>query len=291
MIRKTLGLALFTLILSATPAGFSLREACAGSAVSIAPTRIIFNGSDRVATIYLSNKGDEAATYRISLSNKRMLETGQIVPADSTLHGERFAMDMLRFSPRRVVIPAHGSQTVRVMLRSPRGGTLENGEYRSHLTFQSVPDVPTVEDIENEPGDLRVRAVAIIEMSIPVIVRRGNPQAEIRFGTIELNETPDNQGRPILLVPLERTGERSVYGDLNIHYIADDGKTEHLAILGGLGVYYPTPVRNLRVPLEIPDGMKLSGGKLRVSYVEVEEGGGDLAIAAELPIAPRVAAD
>ncbi len=291
MFRKTIGAVLTTFILAALLTAAPVRDAEAGSAVSIAPTRVLFNGKDRVSTIYLSNKGDKPATYRISLSNKRMLETGQIVPADTAMHDERFALDMLRFSPRRVVVPAHGSQTVRVMLRTPRGGALPAGEYRSHLTFQSVPDVPTVEEVENSDGDMRVKAVAIIEMSIPVIVRRGNPQATISFGTPTMDGSHDTKGRPYLTVPILRSGDRSVYGDLNVHFIGDDGATEHLAILGGLGVYHPTPVRNVRVPLNIPAGLDMTGGKLRFTYIETEESGGDLAIAAEMPIQARVATD
>lgn len=291
MLRKTFGAALTAFILASLLAALPAGDAEAGSAVSIAPTRVLFDGKDRVATIYLSNKGDKPATYRISLSNKRMLETGLIVPADTAMHDERFALDMLRYSPRRVVVPPRGSQTVRVMLRSPRGGSLPEGEYRSHLTFQSVPEVPTVEQIENSEGDMRVKAVAIVELSIPVIVRRGNPQAQISFATPTMDGTADVRGRPYLTVPIRREGDRSVYGDLNVHFIAPDGSSEHLAIMGGLGVYHPTPVRNVKVPLNIPAGLDMAGGKLRVTYVETEEGGGDLAIAAEVPIESRVAAD
>ena len=231
------------LTLAILTAGWTLAApALAASVVSIAPTRILFDGRSRVATIYLSNKSDKASTYRISIVNKRMIESGQIVPADSARHDELFASDLLRFSPRRVVIPPRGSQTVRVMLRSPKNGELPPGEYRSHLVFQSVPDVPTVEELDDSDGDLRVRAVAIIETSIPVIVRRGPLDADLRFGRPSLGANPNAPGRPILTVPMERSGDRSVYGVLRVDWFDGQGRSEELAVLSGLAVYTPTPV-------------------------------------------------
>jgi P pilus assembly chaperone PapD len=83
------------------------------------PTRIVFEKNQRAAQIELINNGSKAATYRISLVNRRMTEDGRFEAAEAAAPGERFADDMLRFSPRQVRLEPGTTQTVRVMLRKP----------------------------------------------------------------------------------------------------------------------------------------------------------------------------
>ncbi len=109
------------------------------SGLTIAPTRVILDGKTRVATVFLTNKGDQETTYRIMLKDKRMLESGQIVDIDTPGRDERPASEMVRYSPRRIVLAPGTNQTIRLMLRNPSAGQLEKGEYRTHLVFQSVP--------------------------------------------------------------------------------------------------------------------------------------------------------
>jgi fimbrial chaperone protein len=252
--------------------GGTVLDGAAGS-LSIAPTRLIFDGHTRVATVYLSNKDDLPATYRILLKNKRMLETGQIVDAVTPLPGERPAADLVRFSPREVVVPPHGSQTVRVMLRNPSEGQLPGGEARTHLVFQSVPTVPSVEDLASRQD--HIVAQAIIETSIPVIIRRDNPTASISFSGSALDSLPDRDGNPVLQVVLERAGERSVYGDLTVD-LETDGGSACVGRMVGLAVYTPTPRRVIRLPLTAPHGGLPTTGRLVVRFTETETGHGDL---------------
>ncbi len=252
--------------------GGTVLDSAAGS-LSIAPTRLVFDGHSRVATVYLSNKGDQPATYRILLKDKRMLESGLIVDAESPLPGENPASDLIRYSPREVVVPAHGSQTVRVMLRNPSEGQLTRGEARTHLVFQSVPPVPTAAELAARQD--RIVAQAIIETSIPVIIRRDNPTAAIALGAARLDSLPDRDGKPVLEVVLERTGERSVYGDLSVDLETTDG-AQRVGLMVGLAVYTPTPRRVIRLPLTLPQGKLPPSGRLVVRFAETELGHGDL---------------
>lgn len=101
------------------------------------PTRVVFDGNTRTAQIDVINSGTETMTYRISLIRRRMTDTGEFVPVESAHEQERFADEMIRYSPRQVVIPPGGTQAVRLQLRKP--ANLEDGEYRSHLLFQALP--------------------------------------------------------------------------------------------------------------------------------------------------------
>ena len=252
--------------------GGTVLDSAAGS-LSIAPTRLVFDGHTRVATVYLSNKGDQPATYRILLKDKRMLETGQIVDAETPLPGERPASDLIRYSPREVVVPPHGSQTVRIMLRNPSEGQLASGEARTHLVFQSVPAVPTAEELAARRD--RIVAQAIIETSIPVIIRRDNPTAAISLGAAQLDSLPDRDGKAVLQVVLDRAGERSVYGDLSVDLEAG-GSTTRVGLMVGLAVYTPTPRRVIRLPLTLDREQLPRSGRLVVRFAETEVGHGDL---------------
>ncbi|MCB1150739.1 fimbria/pilus periplasmic chaperone [bacterium] len=251
--------------------------------LTIAPTRLVFEGKSRVATVHLSNRGETEATYRILVRDKRMLETGQIVDIDVPTRDEHPASEAVRFSPRRVVLPPGGTQTVRVMLRNPSSGELGAGEHRTHLVFQSVPPAP-------EPGaDEGVVARAILETSIPVIIRRDNPLAAVAFSRAELDTVPDPTGRPVLDLTLERDGDRSVYGDLSVEWVRD-GDRIPVARLSGLGVYHPTPRRMMKIPLTVTGGAALDRGELQIVFQETELGHGDLqaAVTVDLtPIAPE----
>ncbi len=237
------------------------------SGLVIAPTRVMFEGRSRVATVYLTNRGNTTSTYRILLKDKRMLETGQIVDLEGDLRGEHPASELVRFSPRRVVLEPGASQTIRLMLRNLSEENLEKGEYRTHLVFQSVPDV-----VEN---DERMIAHAILETTIPVIIRRDNPAAEIKFGTVAMDTATTLDGRPQLQLTLERSGLRSVYGDLTVEWIVD-GRPTLLTKLAGLAVYYPTLHRTMSIPLTLPNKAVLDRGHLAIRFEETALGLGDL---------------
>ncbi|MDO8771955.1 MAG: molecular chaperone, partial [Burkholderiaceae bacterium] len=68
------------------------------------PTRIVFEKNQRAAQLELINNGAETATYRISVVNRRMSETGEFSAIDSPAPGEQFAGELLRYSPRQVVL-------------------------------------------------------------------------------------------------------------------------------------------------------------------------------------------
>ncbi len=249
----------------------------AGGRMVIAPTRIVLEGGERGATVHVGNNGDLPITLRISVVNKRMLESGLIVDADEPEPTETFAKQLIRFAPRRLVMAPKQGQTVRLLVRKPAGQTLPQGEYRSHLVFRSVPSLPPADsDEEGEDSDgIRIAAHAIIEMSIPLIYRVGTPWAAVKFDASDVHVESDPAAVPTLSLRLEREGERSVYGDLTVDYIRPDLSSHQVAFLGGVAVYHPTAARRFRVGLRLPEGMRLNGGELRAHFRErnLDEGG------------------
>jgi P pilus assembly chaperone PapD len=244
------------------------------------PTRVEMEKNQRAAQVELINRGQTPESYRISVVNRRMTETGQIVPADIAEPNERFAKHMLRYSPRQVTLKAGESQTVRISLRKPAG--LVNGEYRSHLQFDRLPDVEGSSDIEqtaqSEPGQIAIRLTALVGASIPVIVRHGNTSANVTLDTLAIESSAKVEGQPDgpprLVFHMNRSGNRSVYGNLQATYTATGGQPIEVGKVNGVAVYVPNAVRTAKLPLRLPEGTALQHGLIQLTFAQRAEDGG-----------------
>lgn len=268
----------------------SLATMVQAQAVSVAPSRIVLDGRARSATIFLSNRGDRTETYRISLVPMVMQEDGALVRADSTqLDQACFAEDALRYSPRRVVIPAGGSQTVRLLVRRPRDLEQQDAEFRAHLSVCSIPTVPRLEELgrpipENIPEDQIVAMpVASVETLVPMVIRFGDPEATVNIAEPRLSR--GEGGQTILNFDLLREGTRSVYGDLTVNHVGLDGQETPLYLGRGIAVYTPNQRRGFSIPCD-DLGVDLSQGQVVINYVETPDGRGDQE--AHMTVMPQV---
>ena len=236
------------------------------------PTRIVFEQNQRAAQIELINNGTRPASYRIALVNRRMTDAGQFEPADSPGPGERFADSMLRYSPRQITLQPGTAQTVRVMLRKP--AELAEGEYRSHLLFDKLPDAEGENSIEQRGQNSGIGVVvnALVGASVPVIVRHGKVDASVKLSGLAVQY--DATRRPLLAMRFEREGGSSVYGDVSVSFTPRGGKTHTVGQVGGVAVYTPNRVRQAALPLQLPAGVSLAAGTLEVVFRERPEAGG-----------------
>ena len=236
------------------------------------PTRIVFEQNQRAAQIELINNGTRPASYRIALVNRRMTDAGQFEPADSPGPGERFADSMLRYSPRQITLQPGTAQTVRVMLRKP--AELAEGEYRSHLLFDKLPDAEGENSIEQRGQNSGIGVVvnALVGASVPVIVRHGKVDASVKLSGLAVQY--DATRRPLLAMRFEREGGSSVYGDVSVSFTPRGGKTHTVGQVGGIAVYTPNRVRQAALPLQLPAGVNLAAGTLEVVFRERPEAGG-----------------
>lgn len=245
----------------------------------IAPTRLVFDKNQRAAQVDLMNNGAETATYRISIVNRRMSETGEFSAADKPLSGEQFADELLRYSPRQVVLAPGAGQTVRISLRKP--AELPVGEYRSHLLFERVAEAGGASSIDTTapklaPDEVGVQLKSLIGLSIPLIVRHGETTASVALSGLELLKPATSGQPPLLAAVLQRSGNRSVYGDLGATFTPRGGAAQEVGKAGGVAVYTPNPLRRVKLELKPPPGLALSGGTLRLSYRDRPEAGGKL---------------
>ncbi|MCK5385080.1 MAG: hypothetical protein KAJ29_05835 [Alphaproteobacteria bacterium] len=261
--------------LAFTFGAFISSHACAQS-VSLDPKRIVFDGRDRSAEIYLMNSSDKEVTYRIFFQEMEMSENGSIkkIEEDQVPEGFPAASKMIRYSPRQVDIPAHSSQIVMFMARKPKD--LADGEYRSHVVFQAVPDDAgqSLDDMVLKGGEVGVKIIPIFGISIPVIIRHGELSATVGISDLKLGKKDDKQ---VLSMTLKRDGNRSIYGHMEALYTpADGGKEISIGRIKGISVYDGVSKRDVTLTLNPPEGVALrKGGTIKLKFEEDRDMGGD----------------
>ncbi len=237
-------------------------------AITIFPTRVVMTDKERTAQVEIVNSGTETESFNIQLERKRMTETGEFqAVSGEAAPGEFFADQIVRYSPRRFTLAPGAGQTVRLMLKMPEG--LPEGEYRSHLSVSHVPeasDVLSLAKQENEPADITIKLTAFATIAIPVIVRHGtlNAQLEIRDAVLRPGTGKEP---PVVEFTLQRTGTMSVYGDIAVTTVAENGAVEQVAAVNGVAVYVPNATRKARLTLRSKEALPAAGA-LRVTFTE-----------------------
>ncbi|WP_210546567.1 molecular chaperone [Rhodoferax sp. PAMC 29310] len=250
------------------------------------PTRVELENKQRAAQVELINRGSKPETYRISIVNRRMTETGEIVEAKEVLPGEQFADKLLTYSPRQVTLQPGLGQTVRISARKP--AELATGEYRSHLQFDRVADTDGQSSLEAvakpEEGQIAIVLQALVGASIPVIVRHGDTAATATLDGLKIEPGTDKNKTPMLVFAIHRDGNRSVYGDLVAEFAVAGAKPVEVARVAGVAVYVPNLLRQARMPLMLPEGTVLKDGTLTLRFSTRPDAGSKLLAQATLAL-------
>lgn len=240
--------------------------------LTISPTRVIFEGRDRSTQVSLINRGQESATYRVEFIQYRMTSEGEIVEIEEPNENEKFADNLIRYSPRQIELHPNEAQTIRLLLRKPKD--LPPGEYRSHLLFYAIPPEGLGTDVETraapEGEGFSIAITPVFRISIPVIVRHGDLKAEFSIQDVAIDMEQDE---PSLSMTIERDGNRSVYGDLDVEYMpADGGEPLLLGHIKDLVLYTSSNTRNVNMAIHVPDGVALNDGVVKLKYTTSEDG-------------------
>ena len=163
-----------------------------------------------------------------------------------------------------MVLPPNEAQTVKIQLTN--SGELLPGEYRSHLYFRAEPrEIPLGEnESPKDSSGISVQLKPIFGISIPVIIRVGESTAQVNLSNLSFQGAKDST--PTVHIVLNRTGNMSVYGDLKIDYISDQGKVTQVGEVKGLAVYTPNPSRMFQMNLGKNLGVDYHSGKLHIVY-------------------------
>lgn len=281
----------------ALPEPARAQEAAAAN-INISPRRVIFTPNERTAAVYVFNQGTAPVLVDVSLVDNVMMPDGEIVAVETGARRDtpefaaaserlRSAKDLVLATPSRLSIPPGEGRTVRLRASMPDEGTAR--EWRTHLTVATVPSRTTGLTAERaaelEPGELSFLVETTFGISIPLIVRNGAPEAVPRFGTMALGEASAadaaNGVAAVLTVPVGRTGEKSLYGNLEVR--AGTGRNaELLGLARGIGVYAEQDERLVRIPLT----RKPAAGEALTVRFSDEEGGTEKLLLTDTYIAP-----
>ncbi len=250
-------------LFAAIVAGAILIPSPAQADLLIAPTRVVLERGERSAELIVVNKGDEEFAFRVSVENRRMRLDGSMEDAAVAQADELFAADIVRYAPRRLVLAPDERQTIRI---SAATADLEPGEYRAHLRLMSAP-MSAGRTLSSATGagqdGISIELVAVRSLTIPIIVRVGDLDADISIERVEARPS-DNEGETLLVARLNRTGSRSTYGDIQLF---GEGQSTPAYMARGVAVYTPNAERDVILP--VPDDVlaQFRGQSVRIAYV------------------------
>jgi P pilus assembly chaperone PapD len=225
----------------------------------LTPKRVVFEGKKNSEIINLANMGKDTAQYIISLVEYRMKEDGAFEEITQEENGAFSASPFLRFFPRTVTLAPNEAQVIRLQV-DKKAAQIANGEYRSHLYVRAVPKILPQGDTQiNQETGIGVTLVPIFGISIPVIIRVGESVANLTISELRISKSADLNS---LNMTLNRSGKVSIYGDIVVDHIAENGKSTQVGIIKGLAVYAPNELRRVKLPLNNDLQVNYHSGKL-----------------------------
>lgn len=249
---------LLLLLLSALP----VRIQAQGDLL-ITPRRVVFEGNKQSQELTLANTGNDTAKYNVSFVQYRMTETGAFEQITDPDPGQLFADKYLRVFPRSVTLAPNESQVVRMQFR--KMPDMQPGEYRSHLYFRAVPnEKPLGDEVGADTAAIGIRLIPIFGITIPIIARIGDLTASVELTELALDTKSDTV--PNLAITFNRTGDKSVFGDMAVNWISPDGESIEVGIVRGIAVYTPNNIRRFSMKLRNLPSVNYNTGKLVIKY-------------------------
>lgn len=240
-------------------------------ALKVTLKRAVFEGPTRTATLTIINNAAEEQAYRLGWRYMRMTENEALVGVDDPkdVADLKPVDDLIRYAPRRIVIPAGGTQQVRLLLRKP--AELAEGEYRSHFWIQPEAESvkfapPTAEQQEAAKTRPMVQIKMLTGITIPVIVRHGKMSVKATMTDARVSRAADGKNMNVGFT-LNREGNRSLYGDLK--FTCDNGVLAKQ--VKGIAVYTEVNKRFMNFSIPYPAGGASSCSKMKIEYTADED--------------------
>jgi len=265
----------FVLGLFALITGFSQLVSAQGNLL-VAPIRVVFEGTKQKEDLNLTNIGQDTAVYLVSFIQYKMKEDGSFLQLDNVDSITTRSDKYLRIFPRKVVLPPGESQTIRMQYRKP--ADLKDGEYRSHLYFRAEKEVSALgmNTTQTDTTQMSVSITPVFGISIPVIIRNGNLAYKMSLSDVALTTVNDTVSNLTFLI--NRTGDRSSYGNLRAEFVPAVGKAFDVGQANGVGVYTDLSARKFSMSIRNRAEQRLKNGKLVIHYsLPREEGDTELA--------------
>ncbi len=153
-------------------------------------------------------------------------------------------------------------------------------EYRSHLAFKELPPEGFGNVIGADKTKSTFTLVTLFEVTIPLLISNGPESYNVNINGLELLQDEESNK---LRVVLNRAGKTSAYGNIRVKYQAPG--SSDLKTIGRINrffVYFPSPKRQIDIPLELSKEINLGEGILQVFFNKIKSKGGDLVAFASL---------
>lgn len=261
MMHKYIGMIVFLFILLSFTTDHTL---FAQGSMLLTPKRVVFEGTKNSESINLANLGKDTARYVISLVEYKMKEDGGFEEITQKEAGQFSAVPYIRFFPRTVTLAPNEAQVIRMQLNK-KPGQMASGEYRSHLYVRAMPKPTPMGEREVEQSTtIGVKLVPVFGVSIPVIIRVGESRTAASITGLSITTTKDPTNLNLML---NRSGNMSIYGDINVKHISPSGKSTVVAVVKGLAVYAPNTIRYVALPLNKNLDVNYHSGKLVTQFI------------------------
>jgi P pilus assembly chaperone PapD len=230
----------------------------------VTPRRVVFEGQKRTQDLNLANTGQDTAKYNVSIIQYRMREDGSFEEITEPDPGQNFADKFLRFFPRTVTLAPNEAQVVKMQLI--KTDQLKPGEYRSHVYFRAVPKQTALgtQEVVKDSTAIGVKLIPIFGITIPVIIHAGESTTKVNLSDPKLDIINDTITR--LQFAFNRTGNMSVYGDIQVDYISPQSVTTPVGTVRGIAVYTPNQVRKFQMDLDKKAKVNYHSGSIKITY-------------------------
>jgi hypothetical protein len=225
-------------------------QSLAQANISVSKQRLFLDLNQRTTEFKVRNASVVEQNCNIDFNHYKYNESGALSAyANASFIPENSASKLVRYSPKRFTLLGGASQKMRLNLR--RHSDTIAQEYRTHIVVACSPK-PKVskEKLTGEYASVTIDAQ--LSFNIPLVARPTRLTAQVSLENITKVSNK-------LLLDITRSGNRSVYGKLNIF----DEENELLTSSNSFSVYHETTSKSLSIDLPTFDG-----STLRVEFVE-----------------------
>lgn len=229
--------------------------ASAVNASSITERRIYLDKEKNTVKFRISNNSEYDEECKLVLSHHFYNDDAtKIIPFTNGIP-EDSASPLIRYSPRTFSLPVNTEQYISFRMR--RLLSEEAKEYRSYMTIDCIANRSRTKD-----GQLEVAMTPRLLHQIPLIVRTGSIPAQVAFTNIKV---VDKQ----LSFDIERSGDRSVYGDIKLINSLTNVEIKRLS---NVAMYPETSHR--KMSFKLPSNININN--LKLAFTEIKAYGGSI---------------
>ena len=246
-LRRVGGFLVFTLI-------FTASNLAAG--VLVAPTVVFLSNDSRTGRMTLQNLGDTPQEVTVFLSfglpTADSLGDVRVRLQDSAITDPKACLDWVKAFPRRLIMPANGTQVVRFVANPPRD--LADGEYWARIVIKSQDATPNLPKPTGE-GEITTQLNMVMQTAVMLKYRHGEVYCQLEFNGA--SATFQDQMVEVML-DATNVGNASYLGVLSCRLIDAEGrevatKSTQLAVYRDLRrrIVIPIPEGNFVRPFEV----------------------------------------